>query len=827
MPHSSQKATPNVVELYKESEAHLAMLAGNVRAALLYEQEGKNTAIANKRYCDLFKIGIPAGIQSGIKLNGASHQNMHLMEQPQVYVERILQLIAQKKVASGDRLQLKDGRIVERDYAPVIIDGVCKGHLWIYNDLSDLSRIEQSVNTRIDKYRHVIANMNLGLMEVDINDIIISVNETFCYMSGYDREYLIGKSILQVLGNKYNEKEIIDRINLRKHGFIDMYQLPVYNKEGQQKWWLMSDAPVFNVEGKLIGSIGIHMDISDQKKMEHELEEAKQRAEDSSKAKETFLANMSHEIRTPMTGILGIANILSKTKLDEEQTKFVQMISDSANSLLTIINDVLDIEKITAGKLDLEHIPFNLEDKVFNALQTFQYKAEDKNINLVLNSSLPEDLVVIGDPYRLGQILNNLLGNALKFTTEGEIAVHINIVKNQKETIGVEFKVQDSGIGIKAEKLNEIFQPFVQASTDTSRKYGGTGLGLTICKNLVEMQGGNIRVESTLNVGTTFIFFIPYKKGEDKLLQPEVKETVNYRDLAGMHVLVAEDVALNQFLIRHILESWGCSLDIVNNGVEALDMVKVKTFDIILMDIHMPEMDGKMATANIREMNICDRYSVTAKLKNPRPVPIIALTAHALKGDGQRYINMGMNGYIAKPYTEEKLYQALKQVLKSTQQGAPASITAPSPAPPSPVAAKPEVSKNKAPMPSAAPSPPKAPPPPPETKPTEELAYDLTFINSVAKDDPGFIEKITTIFLETMPVNLNQLIDAYNKRNAPDVSDLAHKMKSMIDCLGVTDIKETIRDLEGIKVIDNTTPAKISKVKDTLNIVFKQLKATL
>ncbi|NCX96357.1 MAG: response regulator, partial [Chitinophagia bacterium] len=711
----------------------------------------------------------------------------------------IQQLIAYRKPAAGDKLQFKDGRVVERSYFPVVIEGTLKGHLWIYNEEIDLNKLEKTVNAKIDKYRNVIANMNLGLMEVDANDKIVSVNETFCYMSGYAREELFGKKILDVLGNKKNEKEIKDRINLRKHGFIDMYQLPVLNKQGNERWWLMSDAPIFDENGELVGSIGIHMDISDQKKMEQELEVSRQKAEDSSKAKETFLANMSHEIRTPMTGILGIVNILSKTSLDEQQQKFVHMISESANNLLTIINDVLDIEKITAGKLDLEHIPFKIEEKVFNVLQSFQYKAEDKNINLVLNSSLPDELIVVGDPYRLGQILNNLLGNAIKFTSQGEIAISIQIKQADTQKTTIEIKVQDSGIGIKEDRLNEIFQPFVQAATDTSRKYGGTGLGLTICKNLIEMQGGQIWVQSKVGVGTTFGFHIPYTKGNDSMIPVVDKESINFKELAGISILVAEDVALNQFLIKHILDSWSCESHIVNNGKEAVEAAQKKAFDLILMDIHMPEMDGKEATSLIRKLNIGDRYSQSNPQAEKNLIPIIALTAHALKGDGQRYINMGMNGYIAKPYTEEKLYQAIKEILRpETLQQAASQNAGSEPAPPPKPAAIPPANAG--------------------------LLYDLSFINSVGKDDPAFIEKILTIFLETMPADLNKLIDAYNKRSVRDVADLAHKMKSMIDTLGISSIKDVIRELEATQAIVPETPQKIVKVKDTLQQVFKQLK---
>ena len=525
--------------------------------------------------------------------------------------------------------------------------------------------------------------------------------------------------------------------------------------------------------------------------------------EEAHKAKETFLANMSHEIRTPMTGILGIASLLSKTGLDDQQKKFTTLISESANNLLSIVNDVLDIEKMAAGKLDLESIPFKLEDKVFTTLQSFQFKAEDKNINLLLNSTLADDLVVIGDPFRLSQILNNLLSNALKFTNEGEISINLDYKKNESKKVTIEIQVKDSGIGIRADKLSQIFSPFVQASTDTTRKYGGTGLGLTICKNLVEMQGGRITVSSIINEGTTFSFYIPYEKGDASMLPDDNKADLNYKDLESIKILVAEDVELNQFLVRHILEAWGCEVTIVANGLEAVEKVKKQHFDLILMDIQMPEMDGITATKIIRSLNIVEKPVVdksiitkkkrTLNAKDKSSIPIIALTANALKGDDQRYLSIGMNGYITKPYTEEKLFTVINQVIK-TNDKLRLKLT--------------NISKD------------------PNEAAIEDNAklYDLSLINTIGKDDPAFANKIISIFVETMPENLASLITAGNDKNYEQISKIAHKMKSNIDFMGINSLKDIIRELETNKFGSDKTEMLIEKVKNTLKKVFDQLK---
>ncbi len=559
----------NLVEqLLIGSDSRMSVLMNNIKSGILFENEHQKVVLANKVFCEMFDIQLQPEAMVGMDYKGGAEQNKHLFENPDFYEQRIAQILKQRVPVYSDALFLTDGRTIERDYIPIIVQDKYKGHLWMYNDVTARKRQEKAVKIQVEKYRNIIANMNLGLIEVDQNDLILSVNDIFCDISGYHQNELLGQKSVQILRSKVNEKIIEKKIKLKEHGLIDIVQMPILDKKGEEHWWLMSDAPNYDDEGNLIGSIGIHMDISEQKQMEKDLEIARQKAEDSSKAKESFLANMSHEIRTPMTGILGMANLLSKTELDEQQRKFTKLITESTNNLLTIVNGVLDIEKIASGKLELEYIPFKLEDKVFQTLQSFQFKAEEKNINLLLNSSLADDLVVIGDPYRLGQILNNLLGNALKFTHAGEISVNMNYKKNDNKRLIIEFQVKDTGIGVKQEKLADIFTPFMQASSDTSRKYGGTGLGLTICKDLIEMQGGNISVSSKVGEGTIFTFNIPYEKGDEAMLSEENKDDLNFKDLDSIKILVAEDVELNQFLIKHILESWGCEVTVVSNGKE-------------------------------------------------------------------------------------------------------------------------------------------------------------------------------------------------------------------------------------------------------------------
>jgi PAS domain S-box-containing protein len=668
-------------------------------------------------------------------------------------------------------------------------------------NITDRKKIEEQVKLNEKRYRDLFNYSQAFICTHDLNGRLLTVNPAICELLGHTQEELTGRLLTDFLPKEDIKNFYTDYLGKVINEGTVKGVFRIIGKKNNKSYLLYKNFTVHE-ENSEPYIIGFSQDITDRIKAEKELLLTKKVTEDAHKAKETFLANMSHEIRTPMTGILGIANLLSKTGLDEQQRKFTKLIFESANNLLNIVNDVLDIEKITAGKLDLELIPFKLEDKVFTTLQSFQFKAEDKNINLQLNSTLADDLVVMGDPYRLGQILNNLLSNALKFTRDGEISINLDYRKNEHKKVTVEFQVQDTGIGIKSDKLSQIFNPFVQAATDTTRKYGGTGLGLTICRNLVEMQGGRITVSSKINEGTTFSFYIPYEKADASMLAVEEKAELNYKDIESIRILVAEDVELNQFLVRHILEAWGCEVTVVANGKEAVDRVKKHHFDLILMDIQMPEMDGITATKLIRALDIADKSIVdkstitkkirTINTKDKSSIPIIALTANALKGDGQKYLSIGMNGYITKPYTEEKLFTVINQIVKTNDKLRLKILPA-----------------NKSQQDVVTTS--------------NKKLYDLSMINTIGKDDPVFAKKIVSIFLETMPNSLAALLNAAKDKDYDQMSKLAHKMKSNIDSMGIHSLKDTIRDLEAGKTAGDKTDTLIEHIKTTLQKVFTQL----
>lgn len=389
-------------------------------------------------------------------------------------------------------------------------------------------------------------------------------------------------------------------------------------------------------------------DINKREKLEKELVETKKRVEEASVIKEQFMANMSHEIRTPMNAIIGFNDRLIKTKLNDEQQEYVAAVQSSGENLLTIINDILDFSKIEAGMVTIEHIRFNLHELLQSVYNMFFLKAKEKNISLHLHQpkNIPEFLM--GDPTRLTQILINLVGNALKFTNQGNIDISVEVIKDDKQNATVQFMVKDTGIGILEEKITEVFDRFTQAESDTSRIFGGTGLGLSIVKKLVELQSGTIGVESKKGEGSLFKFTIPYKKAPvlaSKLkTSPEKIPHTVVND--KIKILIVEDNLLNQKLAAFMITDFGYAFDICGNGKLAVDKLKQDVYNLVLMDIQMPEMDGYEATGVIREKLMLN-------------IPIIAMTAHAMPGEKDKCLGFGMTDYISKPIKETDLHNLI------------------------------------------------------------------------------------------------------------------------------------------------------------------------
>lgn len=530
--------------------------------------------------------------------------------------------------------------------------GKLKGFHAVARDVSEKIKAQQELKNNEEKYRGIIENLDLGILEVDTNGVVVKAYQKYCQLTGYSEQELIGKNINKLLLDEGHEEIMLGQIDKRLNGNSNVYEIRLRCKDNTKKWVLISGSPIYDNKNNVIGSIGIHLDITERKESEEKLLLAKQAAENSQKAKEQFLANMSHEIRTPMNGILGMGRLLNSANLIGKHKDYLNSIQASAQNLIVIINDILDLSKIEAGKMELERIGFKLSDVIKNSTETVNYLAVEKDLFISIHSDETlNNIIILGDPTRLNQILTNLLNNAVKFTSRGEVKLEAQIRSITETHIDVKFSISDTGIGIPEEKLASIFESFSQADSSTTRKFGGTGLGLSICKRLVELQNGEISVESSTKSGTTFHFNVPFEIGCESDI-PIPDEVLPGDSLKGTHVLLVEDHKINQVYAISILEDHGINVHLAENGKEAIDLLMKNEYDIILMDMQMPVMDGIEATQLIR-----------TKLK--MNIPIIALTANALAGESDKCIQVGMDDFVSKPFKDVELLNKISKFLKT------------------------------------------------------------------------------------------------------------------------------------------------------------------
>lgn len=546
----------------------------------------------------------------------------------------------------------------------------------VARDITEQKSVENSLEKSLREnsdYKYALDEFSIVAI-TDQKGIIKYVNDNFCKISKYNRSELIGQDH-RIINSGYHPKEFIRELwKTITNGKIWKGELYNRCKDGAFYWLDTTIVPFLNEKGKPYQYLSVRIDITEWKRIEKEFteakiaaelatevaEEAKRKAENETqiametvKSKQQFLSNMSHEIRGPLNAIIGFTNAILKTRLDEKQKEYLDAIKVSGDALIVLINDILDLAKVDAGKMTLELAPFKLSSSISSLLHLFEITIQEKNLELVkeYDPAIPEFL--LGDSARLNQILLNLISNAIKFTAAGKITVSVRMLKEETEEVTVEFAISDTGIGIHEKNLSTIFDAFQQATSETSRLYGGTGLGLAIVKKMVELKGGNISVKSKVGKGSTFSFILSFKKTDANEIicsSPDQDE-----EIKNVKVLVVENIVLNQLLMKTLLEEFGFDMDIADNGKIAIEKLKLNNYDIILMDLQMPEMNGFEATEYIR------------KTMNSQ-IPIIALTADVTTVDVEKCKAFKMNDYLAKPINEVLLKRKIIQLVKKKKE---------------------------------------------------------------------------------------------------------------------------------------------------------------
>jgi len=603
----------------------LSTLIKNLQYGILMEDQDRNIALINKRFCDMFGIPVEPELLLGSDCSDSARQSRHMFKNPEKFLERIELILTDKKTVTDEELELADGRIFERDYIPIFLDERFLGNLWQYQD------------------------------------------------------------------------------------------------------------------------------ITSRKKIETDLRKAIKDAESANAAKSLFLAKMSHEIRTPLNAVIGLSKLMRDTPLDLEQRKLNDNLIIASDNLLEIINEILDFSKIEAGKIELENVPFSIHDVMKRVYSFQEFAAEEKMITLttIIGDQVPS--AILGDPLRLQQVLTNLVSNAIKFTKNGLVEVSCKLVSASGMTAGLLFAVTDTGIGISKENLGHVFERFRQEDDSVTRLYGGTGLGLAISRQLVNLMGGELRVQSEKGKGSCFFFTLQFRITDAKVLQKTRKVIIfEPHILDDKKILVAEDNEFNQFIVKSILEKWGASVDLAENGQVAVSQLWLLDYDLILMDLQMPLMDGLTATRMIRE-------------ELQKNTPIIALTANVTKEAIKRTSEAGMNEYISKPFDEEDLYlKVMKAVGKEpryeTEVSASDELTLP------------KVVR-------------------------EELYYDLAHLSRTFGGDYEQVHNTLVRFNEFIPGYYNALLSAFELRDYAEINKALHKIQSSLNTIANKNIKEIVRKI--------------------------------
>ena len=584
------------------------------------------------------------------------------------------------------RYLLRDGRLVWASVELSLLRDAAGAPQYILGlaaDITERKRAEEELRASERQLRAFIEDAPVAVAMFDREIRYLAASRRWITDYGFGRNDLFGVCLYDAIPNfpeKWKDTHRRGLAGEKQHIEEDHW----FRSDGTPQWVSWALHPWRDPSGNIGGIIISAEDISQRKLNEQLLHDAKRAAEAANAAKSTFLANMSHEIRTPLNGILGMTELILDTQLTADQRENLSLVRFSADSLLAIINDILDFSKIEAGKLDIELIPFQLRDSLQPILKTCAIRAQQKGLQFAFNAPADVPDALIGDPGRLRQVLLNLIGNAIKFTERGQILVAVAAAFPTKGRVLLHFGVKDTGIGVPLEMQEKIFAAFAQADGSMARKYGGTGLGLAICVRLVQMMGGRIWVESVPERGSIFHFTLDLALAQENAIpiggqpvcseeapqtQPLLSASLEAAAGRGCRVLLVEDNAVNRTLAQRLLQKRGFTVSIAVDGKQAIAAMQSAEFDLVLMDIQMPEMDGFEATAEIRK-----REKLTG-----RRTPIIALTAHALKEDRERCLSAGMDAYVTKPIRPAELFSVIQTVLQSSAAQDASTPTTPAP----------------------------------------------------------------------------------------------------------------------------------------------------
>jgi PAS domain S-box-containing protein len=738
-----------------------------------------NITLINKKGYELL------GLRNG-KIEGQNFVGHFITKNEQTKVQEFLNTILKSKSKQSKSIKYhlqttnNETKIIEARSIPIRDkENNVLGILISGEDVTNYVRYQHELQNNLNLYRILAQNIpDINLYLFDEKQRFIIAEGAEMKNNGFESSDFENKHLLEI------NSKALQKI------WAPFFDAVISGKEISSEYkfnsyqYFIRVIPLKNPDNKTFSGIAITQNITDEKRTEQTLKQAKETAEKANRAKSDFLARVSHEIRTPLNAILGFTEQLKQTKLNSKQNDYVKIIDKSSEHLLSLINDILILSKIEARQLNFEKSPFKIKYNVKYVHNALINKAREKGLSFTYNIDPKLDMVLLGDSFRLRQILINMLSNAIKFTSAGYVELRCFLIHQNKNKIKVRFDIIDTGIGIKSENLQRIFEQFKQADSSISQKYGGTGLGLTICKNLIDMQNGSLSVSSQENIGTTFSFVIPYDKGAETDNITEELGEIDPHKLKGKSVLLVDDDSVNRLLGKTILEKIECDYDIASNGKEAIAKLDAKKYDVVLLDIYMPDINGVDVAKYLRQK------------KNNESTKIVAVTAAVMKDDIEKYYKAGINDFLIKPFKEIHLFNKMCEVLQVKQ------MTFLKPA--AEIILKEEI---------------------------HPKLYDLSELKIMSGNKPELIAKMLTTFIENSKQALQKFNDALADKDNELIAETAHKILPSYRHLNVNYIvniliglRNTCQNSGNFLVVERETKVAIQAILKLVDELLNELK---
>ncbi|MBP9143260.1 MAG: response regulator [Thermoanaerobaculia bacterium] len=742
-----------------DQAGRLAALVGSLEGAVLVETADRRIALANASFCKLFGVPAPPEAMIGADCSHAAEGSKNLFQSPDLFIAGVERALENRQPVANEVLEMADGRIVERDFVPISLDGRPAGHAWHYREVTARVRAEREVARLKNFYEQVLGSMPVQLAVFDRELRYLHVTPS-AIGDPATRQWIIGRTDREFCERRGLAPEIAEaRVAVIREaldtGRSSTFEESFTDRTGELRHFVRFVHPVVDDTGQVVAALGYGLDITDRKRFEEQLTAANRAIEESARARERFLASISHEIRTPLNAVIGMTFLLDETALGAEQESYLAAIRFSADTLLSLINDVLDISKLEAGGVELESIPFRLDSLLRELASATRFDAERKGLALHLQVDPELELPLLGDPTRLRQVLINLVSNAVKFTDQGDIEIAARTLAPVEGRTPVQISVGDSGIGIAPEKRALIFEPFAQERADTARRFGGTGLGLAIVHQIVEHMGGSVTVGDRPGGGTIFTVEVALATAPPAALPAHAAVTSNPElELAGARLLLVEDNRVNQVVASRILRRFGATVEIVSSGEEALQRLAGEEFELVLMDVQMPGLDGYETTRRIRS----DLGLAAAQL------PVLALTASVLPEERRRAAAAGMNDFIAKPFDPQRIRQVIADHL-AARGWHPRAVSGP-----------PQVATNDA----------------------AAEAINWSRLEASAMGEPALVVELLDLFIEDAPDGATAIRAAGAAADARRLAAAAHALKASAGAVGAAGLQAALASLESL-----------------------------